>query len=167
MLTARVICLFCRRGNTVCEMREYRHHFAGLVQILALPNWGVYPLVDNALVIDHTLKPAIDEGCTGCHGPMCHSGNFGGRAMALLNGRSPKVVWRESCRVVSQGKPGREGKELKRTALPFAAFPGTWSRTPSSSVWPVVGCHLGGFLRARVQGRNFPFPARGTKGKGL
>ena len=71
--------------------------FVRILIIMLPPHRGVYPLVDHTLVVDHTLEPSVNNRSTWCHRSVW-GGEFGGRALTVLDNRLPEVIWLESGR---------------------------------------------------------------------
>jgi hypothetical protein len=67
--------------------------FVRILIIVPLLHRGVYPLVDHALVVDHTLESSIDDRGTWCHWSVRRSKDFRGRPLTVLGDRLPEVVW--------------------------------------------------------------------------
>ena len=134
--------------------------FVRILIIMLPPHRGVYPLVDHTLVVDHTLEPSVNNRSTWCHRSVW-GGEFGGRALTVLDNRLPEVIWLESGRGDQQSNhKGRGG--IERTVLPYASFPGASFQTLSSSAWLVAGCPPKGSLQAHERGQSFPYPTERT-----
>jgi len=72
-----------------------------ILVILTSSHWGIYPLVNDALVVDHALEPSIDNRSTWCHRPVWNCRDLGGRFLDVLDDRLPEVEWQESGEVIS------------------------------------------------------------------